>query len=163
MATPSRRLVVIGAGPAGLTAAFEAQRSGFDVTVLEKDPVYVGGISRTVRHQGNRFDIGGHRFFSKSDEIMRWWKERLPDDFIQVRRMSRIYYPLSSRHDEPHDRRRSVSVTPDGVLVLAEASPCHPATPGQIQIGKNPLGESTCGERSSGHLPWIERGVTLIP
>jgi protoporphyrinogen oxidase len=92
MATPSRRLVVIGAGPAGLTAAFEAQRSGFDVTVLEKDPVYVGGISRTVRHQGNRFDIGGHRFFSKSDEIMRWWKERLPDDLIQVRRMSRIYY-----------------------------------------------------------------------
>jgi protoporphyrinogen oxidase len=71
MATPSRRLVVIGAGPAGLTAAFEAQRSGFDVTVLEKDPVYVGGISRTVRHQGNHFDIGGHRFFSKSDEIMR--------------------------------------------------------------------------------------------
>ena len=92
MATPPRRLVVIGAGPAGLTAAFEAQRSGFDVIVLEKDPVYVGGISRTVRHQGNRFDIGGHRFFSKSDEIMRWWKERLPDDFIQVRRMSRIYY-----------------------------------------------------------------------
>jgi protoporphyrinogen oxidase len=92
MATTSRRLVVIGAGPAGLTAAFEAQRSGFDVTVLEKDPVYVGGISRTVQYQGNRFDIGGHRFFSKSDEIMRWWKERLPDDFIQVRRMSRIYY-----------------------------------------------------------------------
>ena len=92
MATTSRRLVVIGAGPAGLTAAFEAQRSGFAVTVLEKDPVYVGGISRTVRYKGNRFDIGGHRFFSKSDEIVRWWKARLPDDFIQVRRMSRIYY-----------------------------------------------------------------------
>jgi len=60
--------------------------------VLEKDPVYVGGIARTVRFRGNRFDIGGHRFFSKSDEITRWWQERLPDDFIQVRRISRIYY-----------------------------------------------------------------------
>ena len=153
MATPSRRLVVIGAGPAGLTAAFEAQRSGFDVIVLEKDPVYVGGISRTVRHQGNRFDIGGHRSFSRSDEIMRRWKERLPDDFIQVRRMSRRYYPLSPRHDETHDRRRSVSVTLDGVPVLAGVSPCHPATPGQIWIGKNPIGESTCGERFSGRFP----------
>ncbi len=63
-----------------------------DVTVLEKDPVYVGGISRTVRKGGYRFDIGGHRFFSKSDEVTLWWKKRLPNDFIQVRRMSRIYY-----------------------------------------------------------------------
>ena len=85
-------LLIVGAGPAGLTAACEAQRAGFDVTVLERDPVYVGGISRTVRHGGYRFDIGGHRFFSKSSEITRWWKERLPDDFIQVKRMSRIFY-----------------------------------------------------------------------
>jgi protoporphyrinogen oxidase len=85
-------LLVIGAGPAGLTAAFEAQRQGWDVTVVEKDPRYVGGISRTVEHEGYRFDIGGHRFFSKNDEITRWWKERLPDDFIQVKRMSRIFY-----------------------------------------------------------------------
>jgi protoporphyrinogen oxidase len=60
--------------------------------VIERDPDYVGGISRTVRHDGYRFDIGGHRFFSKSEEVTRWWKERLPHDFIQVRRMSRIYY-----------------------------------------------------------------------
>jgi protoporphyrinogen oxidase len=86
------RLVVVGAGPAGLTAAFEAQRAGWGVSVLEKDPVYVGGIARTVRHGDYRFDIGGHRFFSKSDEVTRWWRERLPDDFIQVRRMSRIFY-----------------------------------------------------------------------
>ena len=84
--------MVVGAGPAGLTAAFNATASGWQVTVLEKDRDYVGGISRTVRHEGNRFDIGGHRFFSKSEEITRWWRERLPDDFIQVRRMSRIYY-----------------------------------------------------------------------
>ena len=82
----------MGAGPAGLTAGFNAAAEGWDVTVLEKDPVYVGGISRTVCHDGYRFDIGGHRFFSKSAEITKWWKDRLPNDFIQVHRMSRIYY-----------------------------------------------------------------------
>ncbi len=83
---------MVGAGPAGLTAAFEAARLGWKVTVVERDPEYVGGIARTVRANGYRFDIGGHRFFSKSAEVVRWWRERLPDDFIEVRRMSRIYY-----------------------------------------------------------------------
>jgi protoporphyrinogen oxidase len=90
--TSRGRLLIIGAGPAGLTAGFDAVETGWNVTVLEKDPAYVGGISRTVCHDGYRFDIGGHRFFSKSDEVTQWWKNRLPDDFIQVRRMSRIYY-----------------------------------------------------------------------
>jgi protoporphyrinogen oxidase len=85
-------LLVVGAGPAGLTAAFEAQKAGIQTVVVEKDTRYVGGISRTVEYKGYRFDIGGHRFFSKSNEITRWWKERLPDDFISVRRMSRIFY-----------------------------------------------------------------------
>jgi len=87
-----KKLLIVGAGPAGLTAACAAQAAGFAVTVLEKDPVYVGGISRTVVYKGWRFDIGGHRFFSKSAEVMRWWRERLPDDFVQVKRMSRIFY-----------------------------------------------------------------------
>jgi protoporphyrinogen oxidase len=86
------KVVIVGAGPAGLTAGFETQRAGLSTLVVEKDPLYVGGISRTVQHAGYRFDIGGHRFFSKSTEVTQWWKERLPDDFIQVRRMSRIYY-----------------------------------------------------------------------
>ncbi|PTY05942.1 FAD-dependent oxidoreductase [Opitutaceae bacterium EW11] len=86
------QLLVIGAGPAGLTAALESQKTGQSTAVVEKDPTYVGGISRTVQYHGYRFDIGGHRFFSKSDEVTRWWKERLPDDFISVKRMSRIFY-----------------------------------------------------------------------
>src|SRR5471032_2098781 len=82
----------MGAGPAGLTAGYDAIVAGWDVAILEKDPAYVGGISRTVQKDGYRFDIGGHRFFSKSAEVTKWWKERLPNDFIQVKRMSRIYY-----------------------------------------------------------------------
>jgi protoporphyrinogen oxidase len=85
-------VAIIGAGPAGLTAAYLLTKQGYSVTVIEKDPVYVGGISRTVEHEGFRFDIGGHRFFSKSKEVVDLWNEILPDDFIQRPRMSRIYY-----------------------------------------------------------------------
>ena len=85
-------VAIIGAGPAGLTAAYLLTQAGYSVTVIEKDPFYVGGISRTVEHQGFRFDIGGHRFFSKSKEVVDLWNEILPDDFIQRPRMSRIYY-----------------------------------------------------------------------
>jgi protoporphyrinogen oxidase len=85
-------VAIIGAGPAGLTAAYLLTKAGRSVVVIEKDPRYVGGISRTVEHQGFRFDIGGHRFFSKSKEVVDLWNEILPDDFIQRPRMSRIYY-----------------------------------------------------------------------
>jgi protoporphyrinogen oxidase len=70
--------LIIGAGPAGLTAALELLRhSDIQPIVLEADSI-VGGISRTVNYQGNRIDIGGHRFFSKSDWVMDWWREILP-------------------------------------------------------------------------------------
>jgi protoporphyrinogen oxidase len=85
-------VAIIGAGPAGLTAAYMLTKAGYSVIVIEKDPVYVGGISRTVEHEGFRFDIGGHRFFSKSREVVDLWNEILPDDFIQRPRMSRIFY-----------------------------------------------------------------------
>ena len=85
-------VAIIGAGPAGLTAAYLLTKAGLSVTVIEKDPAQVGGISRTVEHQGFRFDIGGHRFFSKSQEVVDLWNEILPHDFIERPRMSRIYY-----------------------------------------------------------------------
>jgi protoporphyrinogen oxidase len=85
-------VAIIGAGPAGLTAAYLLTKKGYRVTVIEKDPHYVGGISRTVEHEGFRFDIGGHRFFSKAKEVVDLWNEILPNDFIQRPRMSRIYY-----------------------------------------------------------------------
>jgi protoporphyrinogen oxidase len=85
-------VVVVGAGPAGLTAAYELLRRGYRSTVLEADTV-VGGISRTVERDGWRFDIGGHRFFTKVARVEEFWHEILPDeDFMLRPRKSRIYY-----------------------------------------------------------------------
>src|SRR6185295_4835731 len=83
---------IVGAGPAGLTAAYLLTKQGISTTVIEADPTYVGGISRTASYKNFLFDIGGHRFFSKSKEVVDLWKEILPDDFIERPRLSRIYY-----------------------------------------------------------------------
>ena len=102
------KAIIIGAGPAGLTAAYELlTRTGIQPIVIERFD-YMGGISRTVQYKGNRMDIGGHRFFSKSDRVMNWWLEQLPqevpgeagdkdaeihDEVMLVRtRKSRIYF-----------------------------------------------------------------------
>jgi len=88
----AKRVVIIGGGPAGLTAAYELSRNGADVTVLEASG-QVGGISRTVDFEGYRFDLGGHRFFSKSEEVERLWDEFMAPERLLVRnRLSRIYY-----------------------------------------------------------------------
>jgi len=94
MSTKTISVAIVGAGPAGLVCATELleKNSTIAVTVLEKDPLYVGGIARTVEYKGFRFDIGGHRFFSKSQEVTEWWRKRLPGDFIKVGRLSRIFY-----------------------------------------------------------------------
>jgi protoporphyrinogen oxidase len=84
--------VIAGAGPAGLTAAYELTKHGKSCVVLEADAKLVGGISRTDQYKGYRFDIGGHRFFSKSDEVNRIWREILGNQFITRSRLSRIYY-----------------------------------------------------------------------
>jgi protoporphyrinogen oxidase len=85
-------VVIMGAGPAGLTAAFELFKHDVSVTILEKDPNQVGGLARTVEHKGYRFDIGGHRFFSKNQEVEDLWTEILGDEMLNRGRLSRIYY-----------------------------------------------------------------------
>jgi len=86
------KAIIVGAGPAGLTAAYELSKHGASVVVLESDPKYVGGISRTVNYRGYRFDIGGHRFFSKSREVEDLWTEILGADMLHRPRSSKIYY-----------------------------------------------------------------------
>jgi protoporphyrinogen oxidase len=92
---PQRReheVVIIGAGPAGLTAAYQLTKAGVPSTVLEADDV-VGGISRTVERDGWRFDIGGHRFFTKVQPVEQLWHEILEDDEFLLRpRQSHMYY-----------------------------------------------------------------------
>jgi len=100
---PTKTAIIIGAGPAGLTAAYElATRTEIRPIVLERS-TYMGGISRTINYKGNRIDLGGHRFFSKSDRVMKWWLSHLPlekegkaareDKLMLVRsRKSRIYF-----------------------------------------------------------------------
>ena len=73
-----KRAIIIGAGPAGLTTAIELQRNSTIKPILIEASQQVGGISRTIRYKGNRMDIGGHRFFSKSDRVMRWWLDLMP-------------------------------------------------------------------------------------
>src|ERR1022692_2544641 len=86
------KAVIVGAGPAGLTAAYELSKQHAPVVVLESDSEYVGGISRTVNYKEFRFDIGGHRFFSKSREVEDFWTEIAGEDMLDRPRSSRIYY-----------------------------------------------------------------------
>src|SRR5262245_42278967 len=88
---PGQHVAVVGAGPAGLTAAYLLSKQGVRTTVLEADDT-VGGLSRTAQYKGFRFDIGGHRFFTKIEPVQRLWDEILGDEFVSVPRLSRIYY-----------------------------------------------------------------------
>src|SRR5690242_6792479 len=85
------RVVICGAGPAGLTAAYLLGKAGHSVTVLEADQL-VGGLARTVEHRGYRFDLGGHRFFTQLPMVQAMWEELLGEELIDVPRLSRIYY-----------------------------------------------------------------------
>ena len=88
---PQGRCVIIGAGPAGLTAAWELRKAEVPVVVFEKDRM-VGGISRTESYKGYRYDIGGHRFFTKVEIVEKWWIDILKGEFLTRPRLSRIYY-----------------------------------------------------------------------
>ena len=96
-------MAVIGAGPAGLTAGYMFAKQGIPATVLEAED-QVGGLAKTVERDGYRFDLGGHRFFTKAGEVEALWHEVLDDEFLLRPRMSRIYwngrfldYPLAAR------------------------------------------------------------------
>ena len=103
------RAVIIGAGPAGLTAAYELlTRTDIVPLVLEKTD-YMGGISRTVNYKGNRIDIGGHRFFSKSDRVMQWWLNILPMQAIEGEQADITYQRQTTSvpaHPVPADPER---------------------------------------------------------
>jgi protoporphyrinogen oxidase len=86
-----KKVVIVGGGPAGLTASYQLSKAGVESIVLEKDRI-VGGISRTVNYKNFYFDIGGHRFFTKIKEVEDLWEEVLGDDFLKRKRLSRIYY-----------------------------------------------------------------------
>jgi protoporphyrinogen oxidase len=87
----SEDVVILGGGPAGLTASYQLSKQGVSSTLVEKDAV-VGGLARTVTHNGFRFDIGGHRFFTKIPEVQSVWRELLGHEFLTRPRLSRIYY-----------------------------------------------------------------------
>ena len=86
-----QRVVILGAGPAGLSAGYVLAKKGYQVTVIEKEK-QVGGISKTVEEKGYRFDLGGHRFFTKINEVEQLWNEVLEEDYLLRPRLSRIYY-----------------------------------------------------------------------
>src|SRR5580704_16054895 len=109
--------VIAGAGPAGLTAALElVRRSKITPIVLEPDR-QVGGLSKTVVYRGNRMDIGGHRFFSKSDWVMRWWQDILPiaPDQMGADASLRLGYQGQSREFAPS---AAPPVATDSVMLI---------------------------------------------
>lgn len=86
-----KKIMIMGGGPAGLAAGYELSKAGHQVTIVEKNS-QVGGISKTVNKNDYRFDLGGHRFFTKIDEVQQLWEEVLQKDFLVRPRLSRIYY-----------------------------------------------------------------------
>lgn len=113
------KAIIIGAGPAGLTAAFELLlKSDIVPTVLEKSDA-IGGISRTVNYKGNRIDIGGHRFFSKSDRVMDWWLARMPLEARAEEGAATLGYQNQTR-EIPVSRQGLDAATHDLVMLLRE-------------------------------------------
>ena len=130
--TPLFETVIAGAGPAGLTAAYELSKHGSSCVVLEAEQNLVGGISRTDEYKGYRFDIGGHRFFSKSDEVNRLWEEILGEEFLTRPRLSRIYYNRQFFHYplKPLDALSKLGIGRSSLILAsylkAQMSPIRP-------------------------------------
>ena len=109
MSSKKSSVIIIGAGPAGLTAAYELAINGYKPIVFESSSA-LGGISQTINYKGNRIDIGGHRFFSKSDIVMDWWAKFLP---VEDSANSKSGIQLKYRGQERVYNSKEVSVDPD--------------------------------------------------
>src|SRR5450759_2277117 len=108
-----KEAIIIGAGPAGLTAAYELlERTDIKPIVVEKSE-YIGGISRTVNYKGNRMDLGGHRFFSKHNRVMEWWLRIFP-----LQRMLDVEIPRESRQRLSNPEQRLDPEHEDRVMLL---------------------------------------------
>src|SRR6201986_5143878 len=111
----NKNAIIIGAGPAGLTAAYELlKRTDIIPIVLEKSE-YIGGISRTIDYKGNRMDMGPHRFFSKSDRVMDWWLHIMPlettgeDATISYQNRTRSITP-PAEPEQPHSDKKMLLI-----------------------------------------------------
>jgi len=116
-ASPKKIAVIAGAGPAGLTAALELLRRSNITPVVFEAENQVGGISKTINYRGNRMDLGGHRFFSKSDWVMRWWQKILPiaAEDTQFSSSLRVNYQGQSHDLTPENMTASAS---DAVMLV---------------------------------------------
>jgi len=123
--------VIIGAGPAGLTAGLELLRRTDIKPILLEASEEIGGISRTIKYKGNRMDIGGHRFFSKSDRVMEWWVELMPPD-------------VGDTGSEPHENQTEISYQ----------SPCCEAPDLSTTTRRKRWNRRTCRMRKS-RSQWI--------
>lgn len=123
MSSPRKTAVIIGAGPAGLTAAYELLTRTDIRPVIYEASADIGGISKTVNYKGNRIDIGGHRFFSKSDRVMAWW---------------RALMPIESR-DGAHPETFSITYRQHSRMVTAEGRTANPATEDLVMLVRHRL------------------------
>ena len=119
-----KRAIIIGAGPAGLTAALELLRQTDVVPIVLEASEEIGGISRTIRYKGNRMDIGGHRFFSKSDRVMQWWMELMPPTAVDGEDAPTISY---------HNQTRTLPTQPRGATQVIDTETVEEDVEGHVE------------------------------